>query len=234
MAYLAATDITVTLIPQARDFTMLGKTWTWPKVDFGDGALQYTALGIPMPAIGAFGFKKEIIRAFIEQPANGYIYSFDRANQKLRIFEGSARAAITIADHVPAVPTGNVTNPSHVHSLANQAMNPHSHGLVIATGNNIVDPIGVNGTKLVANANGATIPGGAAANGGVANTTTTLSAQGDALATTPANSTFIGVQPSNLAHVITGGGAVGAAALSEMADGVAPAATTLYMQMVGQ
>ena len=101
MAYLAATDVTVTLDPRDRDFTMLGKTWTWPQVDFGDSAKQYTALGIPMPAIGAFGFKKVIERAFIEQPANGFIYHFDRANQKLRIFLGAARAAIAIANGPP-------------------------------------------------------------------------------------------------------------------------------------
>jgi hypothetical protein len=45
---------------------------------------------------------------------------------------------------------------------------------------------------------------------------------------------FTGAALGTHTHAITGGGAVAEAALAEMDDGVAPAATTLYMQVIGQ
>ena len=217
MAYLAATDVTVTLDTRDIDYSMLGKTRSWPKFDFGDGALQYTALGIPMPAIGNYGFKKQLFRVFIEQPANGFIYAFDRANLKLRIFLGSARAAITVANHVGVAPTGNVANPLHQHNLIVVANNAGQGTLIDAIGVNVA-----NQALVDAAANAANILGANSAN------------RGGVQGTTPANSTFTGDAPANLVHTITGGGVIAEAALAEMDDGVAPAATTLYAEMVGQ
>ena len=235
MAYIAASDVTVTLNSRDIERLGLGKMVSFPTMAFGDESLTYPAAGIPMPAIGHFGMKKVITRVFIEQPANGFVYHFDRTNHKLRIFLGAARAAITVANHInlalPAVvgnvtlpvPTGNVASVSHYHDLyATNAIGVE------------VDGIGVNANSLTA-ANNATIPGAdSAANGGV-------------MANTPGNSTFTGDAPgvtalamdaqanlANLAHTVTGGGAVAEAALAEMDDGVAPAATTLYMQVIGQ
>ena len=377
MAYLAAANVTVTLLAQDIEY-VAGRIFTFPTVAFGDGALQYPALGIPMPVIAKFGMKKEIKRAFIEQPGNGFIYSFDRANQKLRIFLGAARDAITVANHVGVAPTGNVSAPAFTgdamanitptgnvaapaftgdamanitptgnvaapaftgdamanitpagnvaapvftgDAMANitptgnvaapaftgDAMAPgtptgniantsnvsggtptgnvaapadHSHDLVVAANSaGAIDvDMGVNSanSKLVANvANAYTIPGGVAANGGVANAAIAAGAfTGDALGThlhtsgaftgdamanitptgnvaapaftgdamapgTPTGNVaapaFTGDTMANLVHTVTGGGAVAEAALAEMDDGVAPAATTLYMQIIGQ
>ncbi len=316
MAYLAATDVTVTLTPQDFDRSPgdgIGFR-TFPQVDYGDGVLQYPALGIPMPAIGNFGFNFALRRVYIEQPANGFIYAFDRANQKLRIFLGAAQAAVTVAvaNHVGVAPTGNVAAPAFTgDAMANltptgNVAAPSAHVGVAPTGN-VAAPgahVGVAPTGNVANTTGvsAGTPTGNIANastdfvgdliadagvnytptGNIAN----ISFEGDALPThthgaqaftgdTPANFThnapaFTGDVPANLSHnapaftgdakspgtptgnvaapaftgdamanlthtvTVTGGSAVAEAALAEMDDGVAPAATTLYMEMLGR
>lgn len=269
MAAITAADVTVTLNPEDIDRSPDGRIGirTFPIVQFGDGTTQYVALGVPMPAIGKFGFHFAIKRAYIEQPGNGFIYSFDRTNHKVRIWLGSARAAITmanttltgnvaVANHVGVAPTGNVAAPANHVGVAPTgnvaAPANHSHDLVIAanTAANIDANIGANGTKLINDTAAAyTIPGGIAANGGVANAVIAAPAfTGDAPAnlshTAPA---FTGDAPANLSHtatltadahthVITGGGAVAEAALAEMDAAVVLAAAThiLPMEMVGR
>jgi len=238
MAYLAASDITVTL-PLANIYYPSGApVQSFPTVAYGNGALQYPAGGIPMPAIEKFGMKKEITRVFIEQPANGFIYHFDRTNRKLRIFLGAAQAAVTVANHVGVAPTGNVAAPANHVNIAVPAPANHSHDLIVASNANYgapVDMMGVNvaNQALTTNtANVGTIVGGNATKGGVQ----------DGVVPAPANianqthnaPAFTGDATANLVHTVTGGGAVGEAALAEMDDGVAPAATTLYMQVIGQ
>ena len=231
MAFILATDVTVTLNPEDIDRSPDGRIGirTFPTVQYGNGALQYSALGIPMPAIGKFGFEFAIKRAYIEQPADGFIYHFDRANHKLRIFLGAARASITIANHVNiAVPAPTAVLTSKTVDIAN-----HSHGLELAA-NTGADPpttVGANATgpKLQANAAGnILIPGGVTANGGVANAALTANVNSNAISVTA------GANLTDLQHTITGGGVIAEAALAEMDSGVAPAATTLYMEMVGR
>lgn len=294
MAAITAADVTVTLNPEDIDRSPDGRIGirTFPTVQYGNGVLTYPALGIPMPAIGKFGFHFAIKRAYIENPGNGYIYSFDRANHKVRIWLGAARDAITVANHVGVAPTGNIANLTFVGdalanitpvgnlanlaagaftgdalaptgNLANLAPAAHSHDLVIAANTETFDVgIGVHeaNTTLCGNiANAVIIPGGNATLGGVANTTPANGSGdfvGDAVAPTGnvANGTgdfvgdelapgtpagnvtadFVGDAPANLTHTVTGGGAVAEAALAEMDNTVAPAATTLYMEMVGR
>jgi len=232
MAYLAAANVTVTLLPQDIEY-VAGRIFTFPTVAFGNASLQYPSLGIPMPVIAKFGMKKEIKRAFIEQPANGFIYSFDRANQKLRIFLGAARDAITVANHIN-LQIGAPTVANHI-DLAIAAPANHSHNLIVAANGAgaPVDMVGVNvaNQSLTTNtANVGTIVGGNATLGGVQ----------EGAVPAPANmanlvhSVGAPANMANLVHTVTGGGAVAEAALAEMDDGVAPAATTLYMQIIGQ
>ena len=233
MSYLAATNVTVTLALQSIGYAM-GRVWSFPTVAFGNASLQYPALGIPMPAIGNFGMKKAIERVFIEQPADGFIYHFDRTNHKLRIFLGAAQAAITVANHVGVAPTGNVAAPA---AHANIASIAHSHAFVVLANNagagTMSDAAGANAANqaFVSNtATGATIPGGNTANKGGVETATA----GNIANLTHTAPAFTGDVMANLTHTVTGGGAVAEAALAEMDAGVAPAATTLYMQVIGQ
>lgn len=196
MAKITAALVTVTLNPEDIDRSPDGRIGvrTFPTVAYGDGILEYTALGIPMPAIGKFGFNFAIKRAYIEQPANGFIYHFDRANHKLRIFQGSALDAVS----------ANVVLPDHAHSLVILANNAGAGTQIIAAGANTANH------ALVSNiATGDTIPGGNTANKG-------------------------GVETANMgtANVSFVGGIT--AALTELGDSAAPAATTLYMEMVGR
>jgi len=88
MADLNAADVTVNMTPQDVDFLQFNKV-VFPTITFGDGIKTYGAgNGIPMPDLSLFGFHKEIRRAKVIQPANGYVYHLDRANHKLRIFYG--------------------------------------------------------------------------------------------------------------------------------------------------
>jgi hypothetical protein len=246
MAAITAAHVTVTLNPEDIDRSPDGRIGirTFPTVQFGNGVLTYSNLGIPMPAIGKFGFHFAIKRAYIEQPGNGYIYSFDRANHKLRIFLGAARDAITVANHANITlptPTGNVAAPANHVDIAVPAPANHTHDLMIAANSQGDETltVGVNGanTALVANqaANVTILGADAATKGGVQ----------EAAVPAPANianlthnaPVFTGDAPSNLAnltHTVTGGGAVAEAALAEMDNTVAPAATTLYMEMVGR
>jgi hypothetical protein len=103
MADLTAADVKVTMGTGDMDLSPdPGGRRVFPKIVFGDGSKKYPALGIPLPAIGKFGLLFEIKRAYVEQPANGYIYHFDRANNKLRIFQGiggNGGVAVTIPAH---------------------------------------------------------------------------------------------------------------------------------------
>jgi len=88
MADLDVTDVTVNMTPQDVDFLQFNKV-VLPTITFGDGNKTYGAgNGIPMPSLANFDLHKEIRRAKVIQPADGYVYHFDRANHKLRIFYG--------------------------------------------------------------------------------------------------------------------------------------------------
>jgi hypothetical protein len=206
MAALTAANVVVTLNSEDIDRSPDGRIGirTFPTVAFGNGVLTYPALGVPMPALGKFGFLSAIKRAYFEQPANGFIYHFDRANHKIRIFNGAGAGTIAVANHV------NIAVPAPAN---------HSHDLIIAAnsqGDGDVD-VGANtaNNALVANAaNAVTISGGNATKGGVQ----------AAAVPAPANI-------ANLTHTVSGAGTAGA--LVEMDSAVTPAAVTLNMEMVG-
>ena len=235
MAKITAALVTVTLNPEDIDRSPDGRIGkrTFPTVQFGNSALEYTALGIPMPAIGVFGFDFAIKRVYIEQPANGFIYHFDRANQKLRIFEGSAIGAITIAN---ATQTGNVAAPAAHANIQVPAPADHSHTLIVlanGAGQGVADFLaGVNAANsaLVSNtATGGNVAGGNATKGGVANGSVPAPAN---IANQTHNAPAFTGDPHT--HALTGAGGSAAAALSEVGSTHAPAATTLYMEMVGR
>ncbi len=89
MTALASSDVTVTLSPRDKDIGhgALVKNISIASVAFGDGALTYPTGGVPLPAIGRFGFLREVKFCAIEQPyGNGFVYKYDGVNNKLKIF----------------------------------------------------------------------------------------------------------------------------------------------------
>ena len=55
MVALTAANVAVTQMDVGRKVILSKKKMYRVKIVFGDGALTYPALGIPMPAIGVFG-----------------------------------------------------------------------------------------------------------------------------------------------------------------------------------
>jgi len=100
MGAFASTDITVTIASRDREISgaQAGRNQTIASVAFGDGSLTYGTGGVPMPAIGTFGFRNEIKMGLIEQPyANGFIYKYDATNRKIKIFTQGVRMGSTAA-----------------------------------------------------------------------------------------------------------------------------------------
>lgn len=94
MADLASTDITVTIEAQKRSpKTRVNRV----KIVFGDGALTYPALGVPMPAFASFGFKRNIdyLVFFDTNDAVGLVWKWDKDNNKLRAWQSGGQAAHT-------------------------------------------------------------------------------------------------------------------------------------------
>lgn len=90
MGNLAATDVTVTLPSRDRDIGhgALRKEVSIATVTFGDGALTYPAGGVPMPAIGSFGFKREVkIVLPMVSAMDIYVYKYDATNNKLAMYD---------------------------------------------------------------------------------------------------------------------------------------------------
>lgn len=79
-------------------------------ITYGDGALTYPAGGVPLPAFANFGFSRYLTSLNIRDPAsaNGYIYKYDEANNKIRIYQGDN----TNAAAAPAVEIGTGVAPA--------------------------------------------------------------------------------------------------------------------------
>ncbi len=100
MAHFASTDVTVTIASRDREIAggAAGRNQTIATVAFGNATLNYDTGGVPMPAIGVFGFRNEIKMGLIEQPsANGFIYKYDATNRKIKIFTQGIRTGSTTA-----------------------------------------------------------------------------------------------------------------------------------------
>jgi hypothetical protein len=98
MTAIASTDVTVTVSTRNRDIMPgMPKRAQIASVVFGNGSLTYPTGGVPLPAKGSFGFQKEIEFGVIEQPINGFVYKFDRANHKILIYAQGIRTGSTTA-----------------------------------------------------------------------------------------------------------------------------------------
>ena len=100
MAALTSADVTVTAA--VGDQNIAGgaafKNVVMASITFGNGALTYPSGGVPLPAIGKFGFRKAIDFVAIEQPpGNGFVYKYDRANHKIRIYTQGILTGTTAA-----------------------------------------------------------------------------------------------------------------------------------------
>jgi hypothetical protein len=93
MSHFLSTDVTVTIAARDREISgaQAGRNLTIATVEYDTG-------GVPMPAIGAFGFRNEIKMGLIQQPpANGFYYKYDATDRKIKIFTQGVRTGSTIA-----------------------------------------------------------------------------------------------------------------------------------------
>lgn len=98
MTAIASTDVTITLAPQDADVMTGLKTISFPTIAFGNGTLTYPTGGIPLPAIGKFGMKRQLKMLLLQQPsANGFVYKYDAANHKIKIFTQGMTTGSTAA-----------------------------------------------------------------------------------------------------------------------------------------
>jgi len=88
MVALTAADVAVTQMDIGRKVTLSKKKYYRVKLVFGDGALTYPALGIPMPPMGKYGFVRFLdgLTDIEKASDDKFIYKYDTANNKLRIW----------------------------------------------------------------------------------------------------------------------------------------------------
>jgi len=89
MAALESTDVTVTISGRDRDIGhgAVQKNMTIADIAFGDGVKTYPTGGVPLPTIGNFGYQRQVDFGAIEgDPDDGFVYRYDRANHKIKIF----------------------------------------------------------------------------------------------------------------------------------------------------
>lgn len=100
MAAITASDITPTANMALQDIGNLLKM-SICKVTFGDGALTYPTGGIPLPAVGQFGFWSIEFVGVQRDSGAIYIYIYDKANHKI-LFADPATGAEEADTATPA------------------------------------------------------------------------------------------------------------------------------------
>lgn len=90
MADIAAGDVTYSILKVAKEDSSL-KTVNMT-IAFGNGTLNYPANGIPLTA-GNMGLPNNIqdVELYSPASANGFVYKYDQANNKIRIYQAPAQ-----------------------------------------------------------------------------------------------------------------------------------------------
>ncbi len=96
MADIAAGDVTYTLLN--KEIVDSGMRLFRMTIAFGDGALTYPANGVPLTA-AKMGCPNEIrsVDLFSPASADGFVYKYDQANNKIRVYQGDNNNAADAA-----------------------------------------------------------------------------------------------------------------------------------------
>jgi hypothetical protein len=87
MPDIAASDVSYS--EQESDFGANAKIERVVSLSFGDGALTYPAGGVPLTLAGlGMTTKLDSLNIIDEANGNGFAYKYDKANNKLRIYQG--------------------------------------------------------------------------------------------------------------------------------------------------
>lgn len=93
MPALGAGDVTITVTER---WIAGGKRWSRGTLAFGDGALTYPTAGVPLPAVSAFGFVRNMdsLELYgINERTTDYATRYGPANRTLLLYEEEAAAA---------------------------------------------------------------------------------------------------------------------------------------------
>lgn len=93
MPALVAANVTVTVLER---WITAKKRWVRGTIAFGDGALTYPTAGVPLPAIGQFGFVRNMdtFGVFgLNERTTDYRVVYGPANSTLLMYEEEAAAA---------------------------------------------------------------------------------------------------------------------------------------------
>jgi hypothetical protein len=108
MAAISSSDVSYSV--DARNGVISDKDKRYSaNISFGDGVLTYPAGGIPLDK-GLLGFRSELKDLVLVDASSGdgYVYKFDKSNQKIRIYEAEYTA---MADG-PLVELGALATPA--------------------------------------------------------------------------------------------------------------------------
>jgi len=137
MADLVAADVTVTVEERRIEGK---KRRARVKIAFGDGALTYPALGVPMPAFGSFGMVRNLdyLTVIDQDDGNGIFWKYDKENNKLRAYvQGYAHGtggAVTLDDYPVTAAFGVTSGISVSLTTGAGAVTDRLGGLVEASG----------------------------------------------------------------------------------------------------
>lgn len=89
MAAIASSDVSYSIADKSMKKLEDGRKMVKVSIAFGDGALTYPAGGVPLDA-GKMGcnYNVSAFEMTDEASANGFVYKYDIANNKLRIYQG--------------------------------------------------------------------------------------------------------------------------------------------------
>lgn len=137
MADLAASDVTVVVEFRER---YNKRRHNRVKLTFGNGTLTYPAGGVPLPAFGLFGMKRNIDYLIMTDTndAVGLIWKYDQDNKKLRAyvqgFAHGAGGAVTLDDYPVTAGDGVTTGISVSLTTGAGAVTDRLGGLVELSG----------------------------------------------------------------------------------------------------
>lgn len=113
MADLTAEDVTITVNEEGIEGKRRRNRVT---LVFGDGVDTYPTSGIPLPTFGNFGMRRNLdgLTWLDEANGNGFVYKYDRANHKLRIYQGDNNNA----SDAPLIELTNSATPAQATLIA--------------------------------------------------------------------------------------------------------------------
>lgn len=116
MAFFASTNVTITMTSRKR-FVVDKLRVAKANIAFGDGSLAYCSGGVPLPAVGAFGFHRQIDLMSIQQPyqpgdGSNYLCRYDSDNHKIVLLQPYATVSGGALDYYGLVQIASGSTPT--------------------------------------------------------------------------------------------------------------------------